>query len=504
MAESMPNLLEMILRQCATAAPEPWYPSAYARSNGVSRDSLDDPLNRLRQGGLIQIVDWVKDKGQGYILTPAGQQTLQSPRDVERLKNGQVPQRKPEPDAQPPAGAASAFERGEAVREALLNAERPVVTQVLLTLNVLVFLAGWLLAQEYGGGAAASGFLFSGGGEDVIRDVNRALQETGGLSGFLLLRGQWWRLLTTCFVHAGLIHLAVNMYALFALGPRAEQLWGRWRFLTLYLLSGLAGSTGAMLNSPGPVVGASGALCGLFAGEAVWLYVNRAHLPPALVSAWARSLFLNTLLIAVVVPMMFQRVSNAAHFGGAAGGLATAALLYTGQFGGRRARWLAAMGLVGLAMTCLGLVLWNMDTNWRPYRQKVEIKDLYDLYGNVIDSGWNSFLEVKPLILHRSPETRTPEEVAKAVGPVKAARLEVEAALSSLAEERPYHIDAVEDARRHCRELLVSLAELCRLAERSLEDRENWTENKAAVLHQEQDTEKKLDAFTNELQQLAK
>src|SRR5437016_4389252 len=88
MTDAAPDYLEFILRQCATATPHPWFPSDYARDVGVARDQLDEPLARLRTGCLIQIVDWVKGKGQGYAVTPEGLQVLENPRDLERLRAG--------------------------------------------------------------------------------------------------------------------------------------------------------------------------------------------------------------------------------------------------------------------------------------------------------------------------------------------------------------------------------------------------------------------------------
>src|SRR5262249_43669726 len=58
------DFLEEILRGCAAAAPQPWYPREYARARGIDRDSLDRPLERLRLGGLVQLTDWVQGLGQ--------------------------------------------------------------------------------------------------------------------------------------------------------------------------------------------------------------------------------------------------------------------------------------------------------------------------------------------------------------------------------------------------------------------------------------------------------
>ncbi len=76
--------------------------------------------------------------------------------------------------------------------------------------------------------------------------------------------GDWWRLVTSMFLHANFWHIAVNMYSLYFVGTILEQVIGRWRFVLLYLASGIAGSAGALVWSPNtPTVGASGAIFGV-------------------------------------------------------------------------------------------------------------------------------------------------------------------------------------------------------------------------------------------------
>src|SRR5262249_50096678 len=91
MADLAIHPLEAILRQCAEAAPQPWYPSTYAQATGVPRDRLDADLDLLRLGGLVHLTDWVQGKGQGYALTDTGREVLQSPRLLARLRSGSVP-----------------------------------------------------------------------------------------------------------------------------------------------------------------------------------------------------------------------------------------------------------------------------------------------------------------------------------------------------------------------------------------------------------------------------
>src|SRR5947208_1219339 len=81
------NPLEAILKLCAEAAPNPWYPSVFAQTSGIPRAQLDPHLDTLRLGGLIRLTDWVQGRGQGYALTPEGEAVVQSPRLLEMLRS---------------------------------------------------------------------------------------------------------------------------------------------------------------------------------------------------------------------------------------------------------------------------------------------------------------------------------------------------------------------------------------------------------------------------------
>src|SRR6184192_3432569 len=114
-----PNPQALILRLCADAAPNPWYPSAWVREQGISRDDIDPYLDQLRLGGLTRLTDWVAGHGQGYALTPAGQELLKNPRQLARLLSGKWSP----PVVREQRGtttASSPWQRGETVRTALL------------------------------------------------------------------------------------------------------------------------------------------------------------------------------------------------------------------------------------------------------------------------------------------------------------------------------------------------------------------------------------------------
>jgi membrane associated rhomboid family serine protease len=130
----------------------------------------------------------------------------------------------------------------------------PTVTYALIAINVLAFIA------ELASGSSAT----SRGGGTIIQD--------GALYGPDVADGEYWRLVTSGFLHAGFIHIAFNMYFLYVLGMQLEPAVGKARFAVLYFTSLLCGSFGALLLSPDTfTVGASGAVFGLMGGAVIAL-----------------------------------------------------------------------------------------------------------------------------------------------------------------------------------------------------------------------------------------
>lgn len=338
--------LERILRACAEAAPNPWYPSLYARTQGVNRDELDPYLDQLRLGGLVRLTDWVQGQGQGYALTEMGQETLNNPRRLAKLQQGKLPA----PNGQPVRSQARAqnvatpWERGEAARNAFFDSSMPWVTRVLVALNVLWFLAELAVANQQG----------------IPAESSRVLLETGALNaGYFYGLHQWWRLFTNAFVHIGMMHIAVNMISLYWIGPFLERVWGHARFLILYVVAIIGGSCGvlveAMVNRHDVVAaGASGAIWGILASLGTWLFLNRRALPPAIVTSMTQALVIN-LLLNVGITFGVSNISKGAHFGGGIAGLLVAIPLDYVAFvrGFRRA--LAIAGVLAVPVLSLSI-----------------------------------------------------------------------------------------------------------------------------------------------------
>jgi rhomboid protease GluP len=243
----------VVLGWIANATGKPWFPSQHAAESGTDRDSLDEPLSQLRVAGLIRIATWVRLVGQGYVLTPTGEKALATGGEIPPVGQSPEPLCNESftaiPDDQPmPLELQSNPVLEEETNWLPIDPRPPVVVPVLLIANVAWYFVGLVAAIK--SSHPFWTFIWSGDPDIAHR--------FGSVAGADLLRGEWWRLLTSCFIHGNFVHLVVILFALAMIGPLAELVWGRWRFAVIYLLSGLAGSSLAMILHPqDAIVGAS-------------------------------------------------------------------------------------------------------------------------------------------------------------------------------------------------------------------------------------------------------
>jgi rhomboid protease GluP len=175
---------------------------------------------------------------------------------------------------------------------------RAWVTPTLVGLNALVFVVAGL------GGAG----WFAPNGEVMLR--------FGTNYGPMTLDGQWWRLISAVFLHFGLVHLALNMWALYNAGQLAERLYGSFHFLLLYLFAGLGGSLASLLWNPAVnSAGASGAIFGVYGGLVAFFSRGGNQVPASIVSA-QRSSTLTFIGYNLFFGLAHQGIDNAAHIGG--------------------------------------------------------------------------------------------------------------------------------------------------------------------------------------------
>lgn len=177
------------------------------------------------------------------------------------------------------------------------------VTNALIALNVLVYLVLAFLSQNV---------------VDIGQD---ALVTMGGQVNVLVAQGEVWRIFTAMFLHAGIAHVGLNMLSLFFIGPAVELFYGKWRYLVIYLASGIVGGIASYLMLPPEVllVGASGAIAGIFGALGAFFFVNRRALGTAANAMLGQWLF--WLLINVAFGFSVANIGWQAHLGGLVCGL---------------------------------------------------------------------------------------------------------------------------------------------------------------------------------------
>jgi membrane associated rhomboid family serine protease len=242
----------------------------------------------------------------------------------------QFPDQRPitEPTADPE------FERQrQAMRSRLQSRSFPLATYSLIAINVAIYIACAL---------SVGGNFFSPTPTDpntpfTIQTVG-PLYYYGVQIGALMQQDptQWYRLLTAMFLHANIEHIGLNMLSLFFVGVVTEQLFGRWRFLTIYFVSGiLAGLTQYFFSPPNEAaLGASGAIFGIFGAFGAFVILRRSLFQRAagpIIMQWLFWLVLNLVLSATI-----PGVALYDHIGGMVSGFILGALLIPHTFKVRR------------------------------------------------------------------------------------------------------------------------------------------------------------------------
>jgi membrane associated rhomboid family serine protease len=217
------------------------------------------------------------------------------------------------------------------------------ITTTLLVVNIAMFLVETVL----GGGGSL------GGGPSELR-----LFQLGALYPPAIAQGhQYWRLITAMFLHAGLLHIALNMYALYLFGYLIENAFGPARFIAIYFVAGFLASVTSFAFGPvGEVgVGASGAIFGLLGAWVAYNYRRRSSPPAAAQLQWALIL----ILLNTVLAISFRAIDWRAHLGGLVAGV-VAGWVAEG-WGPRAIRPLIQVGgLVFLALLGVAVTAWRV------------------------------------------------------------------------------------------------------------------------------------------------
>ncbi len=222
---------------------------------------------------------------------------------------------------------------------------RPVVaTWWLLGVNVAIWIAAWL----WGNGMGIRTPYFNN--EQLVLFTGMKVNE-------LLVAGQWWRLISSQFVHLDIMHIAFNGYGLYVLGPMIERFYGWRRFLLLYLTAGTAGSIASFVFTEMPSGGASGAIYGLVGALLVFGLKYRKQLPERVSKAFTVGMLPWVVLSLGIGFLESLPMDNAAHLGGlAAGGVMVFALRSKLR---RRSRIVGGWVVSVATAVAIGVLVWT-------------------------------------------------------------------------------------------------------------------------------------------------
>ena len=192
------------------------------------------------------------------------------------------------------------FEKSKRV-EKIFSMKEPIISYVFMAVSIFLFF-----------------FLVLFEGNNILEIGAMSLVEFGGNVGDLTKNGEYYRLFSSMFLHAGLIHLACNMYSLYVVGPQVESFYGKLKYFFIFLFSGLTGGILSLAFSPDNVVsvGASGAIFGILGSLCYFGYHYRVYLGNVLKSQILPIIGLNLL-----IGFMVSGIDNFAHIGGLIGGI---------------------------------------------------------------------------------------------------------------------------------------------------------------------------------------
>lgn len=174
--------------------------------------------------------------------------------------------------------------------------KKPVITMALIALNTLIFIAM---------------YVFGNGSNDGL-----TLLQFGASHPKLIIGGEYFRLITSSFVHIGLLHLLFNNYALYIIGPQLEGFYGKARYITIYLFSAISSTLLSMLFFDGISAGASGSIFGLLGAMIYFGYHYRVYLGTVI-----KSQIIPLIVVNLLIGFSLSGINNAAHIGGLIGGV---------------------------------------------------------------------------------------------------------------------------------------------------------------------------------------
>lgn len=180
--------------------------------------------------------------------------------------------------------------------ENIFKLKKPIMSYVLIAINTIVFL---------------SMYFFGNGSNDIATLLN-----FGATHPELIRSGDYYRLITSAFIHIGFLHFIFNNYAIYIIGPQLESFFGKTKFILIYLFSAISGNLLSMIFTNGIGAGASGAIFGLLGSLLYFGHHYRVYLGSVI-----KSQIIPLIVINLLIGFSIQGIDNAAHIGGLIGGI---------------------------------------------------------------------------------------------------------------------------------------------------------------------------------------
>ncbi len=179
------------------------------------------------------------------------------------------------------------------------------VTNILILINVILYIISAIKSHN-------------------LIDINPyVLLQMGAKYNGLIIAGQYYRLITAMFLHGGIFHLVLNMYALKAMGQLVENTYGKKKFLAIYFISGIASTTCSFIFSPYLSIGASGAIFGLLGAALILGYRRKDRIGPDFLKN-----IISVIIVNILIGVSIPNIDNFAHFGGLLAGVIVSYMVY--------------------------------------------------------------------------------------------------------------------------------------------------------------------------------
>lgn len=255
-------------------------------------------------------------------------------------------------------------------------ANKPYLTYGLIAINISVFIILNIIS--------------------ILTNIEykRLIVEYGAKVNSKIIYGEYWRLLSPVFIHAGVSHLAVNCYSLFILGSLVEKIYGHRKYIFIYIVAGIFGSIMSFMFSTNPSVGASGSIFGLM-GAVLYLGVEK----PLVFKKYFKKSIIMTLILNAFIMFTVSNIDNFGHLGGLIGGFLASGIVKIGRVSRKilgRTTFIAFTVIALLGGLYYGF---NSENN----RQDIIIEKAITLEELVSDGNWTAAASLGDEILDMYP-----------------------------------------------------------------------------------------------------